>query len=284
MRLIEQVKNCTTEEAYSLITNAITQLNETSLKVEQLGFLNGSTKFTPIFKGFIPIDTRIKYSNFSVETYGMQTTDYFYEFADFIKKYNINVTSNFNIIMNLEYFINEYFGYPNKTKRREDIFNKLAWETTKTDEEYFTALQNNKIGDLKGLGVAECTERSALAQQILSLSDIESYYCIGCVQRDERQEEHCFNIVKRKNDYALLDYSLPVTSYNKEGKINAFYPYVGVMTNDEFQEFSEKGILKRFPNYEYREGKQNLLKGERAYIVGKTTILQQEKPNIEKQQ
>ena len=42
-------------------------------------------------------------------------------------------------------------------------------KTTKTDSEYFDALENNKIGDLKGMGAALCTERSALAQQILSL-------------------------------------------------------------------------------------------------------------------
>ena len=44
--------------------------------------------------------------------------------------------------------------------------------------EYFDVLDNNKIGDLKSKGAAECTERSAVAQQILSIFGIESYYCM----------------------------------------------------------------------------------------------------------
>lgn len=61
------------------------------------------------------------------------------------------------------------------------------------DEEYFEALENNKIGDLKGKGVAQCTERGAIAQQILSLFGTESYYCMVCVDLGSKQEGHCFN-------------------------------------------------------------------------------------------
>ena len=74
----------------------------------------------------------------------MQTTDYMYEFAHFVKQYNIN--SKASLIHNLEYFINSYFGMPGKGDR-EQIFNEVAWNTTTTDEEFFAALENNKLGD-----------------------------------------------------------------------------------------------------------------------------------------
>ena len=59
-------------------------------------------------------------------------------------------------------------------------------------------MENNKIGDLKGMNVALCTERSAMAQQLLSLFGMESYYCMGSINKNDKIEAHCFNIVKRK--------------------------------------------------------------------------------------
>lgn len=178
----------------------------------------------------------------------MQTTDFFYDFAAFIRKYNIN--SKGMMIYSLEYFINNYFGLPGKVDR-ETIFNDLAFKNTNTDEEYFKALENNKIGDLKGKGAAECTERAALVQQLLILFGFDVYYCIGCLDFDNKQEAHCFNIVKRKNDYALLDYSVPVTSYDKGGRVKNFYPFVGELSPEEFVEFVNNQTLKYFDNYCY---------------------------------
>jgi hypothetical protein len=125
-------------------TKEIEEADFNSDKVEKLGFLDYG-KLNYLFKGFIPLNTRIKYSNLSIEDYGMQTIDYMYEFAYFIKKYNINTKGA--LIHNLEYYINSYFGMPGNGDR-EQIFNEVAWNTTTTDEEYFAALENNKLGDL----------------------------------------------------------------------------------------------------------------------------------------
>lgn len=264
MDLLQRILECNEKDVGTIIKQAIEEAELNSDKVEQLGFL-GYGKLNYLFKGFIPLNTRIKYSNLSIEDYGMQTTDYMYEFAHFIKKYNINTKGA--LIHNLEYYINSYFGMPGNAER-EEIFNEVAWNTTTTDEEYFAALKNNKLGDLKNKGAAQCTERSALAQQILSLFGIESYYCMGCVDLGNQQEQHCFNIVKRKNDYALLDYSCPVTSFNKEGFVKGYNPFVGPLSNEEFLEFVNNGAIKDFENYEFVEGKRISTKGERLYVVG----------------
>ena len=176
MELLERILNCSSdEEADLIITEEIKTANDSNTKVETLGFLNYEKSYN-LFKGFISLDTRIKYANMNMETYGMSTTDFFYDFAHFVRKYNIN--NKGSMIHNLEYFINSYFGFPGKGDR-ETIFNDIAWQTTTTDEEYFAALENNKLGDLKGKGAAQCTERSAIAQQILSLFGTEIYYCMG---------------------------------------------------------------------------------------------------------
>ena len=230
-----------------------------------MGFLDyGNTN--NLFKGFIPFRTRIKYNKLALETYSMETTDFFYDFAHFVRKNKINTKGS--LVLALEYFINCYFGYPGKCSR-EVIFNDIAWQTTTTDEEYFAALENNKLGDLRGKGAAECTERSALAQQILSLFEFETYYCIGKVDLGDRQEDHCFNVIKRKNDYALLDYSVPVALYNQVGEIKNFYPFMGIITNEKFEAFVNDGLLESFDDYSYTDDKQKALTGkQRHYVIG----------------
>ena len=267
MDLLQRIMECKDEEIDDIIKEAIEEANANSEKIEKLGFLNYG-KSNSLFKGFIPLDTRIKYGSLNIVDYSMQTTDYMYEFAHFIKQYNINTKGY--LIRNLEYFINVYFGMPGNADR-DQILEQKALEAA-TDDGYFEAIENNKLGDLKYKGAAKCTERSALAQQILSLFGTESYYCMGCVDFENHQEGHCFNIVKRKADYAVLDYSCPVTAYTKEGKVNAYLPFVGALTNEEFIEFAHNGIVKNFENYEYIEGKKTNIPGERLYVVGSFEI------------
>ena len=269
MDLLAQILNCKSdEEADIIITKEINKINSSTPPIEQLGFLDYG-KSISCYSGFIPLNTRIKYASMNIETYGMESTDFFYDFAHFVRKYGIN--NKGALIHYMEYFINQYFGFPGKINR-ETIFNYNAWNSTTTDEEFFEALQNNKLGDLKGKGAAECTERGALAQQLLSIFGTESYYCMGCVDLGDRQEGHCFNIVKRKNDYALLDYSIPVISYNNDGSVKNYYPFVGKLSNEEFLDFINNGLIKRFENYQYVGSKKQKLDSSRQYIVGSYTI------------
>lgn len=269
MTLLEKILNCSDDEVDRVISEELANASENSIKIQQLGFI-GNGKANCVFKGFIPLNTRIKYESMALETYGMETTDFFYEFAHFIKKHNISSTGS--LLFNIEYFINKYFGYSSENSRSV-IFNDIAFQSTTTDEEYFQALQNNKIGDLKGKGAAQCTEKAAIAQQLLSLFGFESYYCMGCVDLNNRQEAHSFNIVKKGNGYAIVDYSLPVTLFNQDGSVKAFYPFVGEMTNEEFNEFVNSGVLKLFDSYEYHNNNQKvLINDQRKYVLGQFEI------------
>lgn len=269
MDLLSKILECQTdEEADVIIKEEIDKMQNTTQLVEQLGFLDYG-KCTSCYKGFIPLHTRIKYSNMNIEDYGMETTDFFYEFAHLLRKHKIN--NKGTLIHYMEYFINQYFGFPGKCDR-ETIFYHNAWNSAITDKEFFAALKNNKLGDLKGKGAAECTERGALAQQLLSLFKTESYYCIGHIEVDNIQEGHCFNIVKRKNDYALLDYSVPVEVYDSNGKLRAYYPFVGELSEEEFLEFTSNGVLKIFDNYQYVGSTKKRTGSSRKYVVGSYTI------------
>lgn len=270
MDLLEKISNAKTEEEVkNLVEKAIEEKNNNAHKIEELGMvsvLNGSKPYL----GFIPFDTRIKYNNFAMETYSMNTTDFIYGFADFIKKQNINKTGM--MIASMETYINSYFGLHHKNSR-EEIFNSKAWNSTETDEEYFQALENNSIGDLKGQNAAECTERAALAQQLLSVFGLDSYYCIGCVKTERKEEAHAFNVVKSKNGYVLLDYSMPVTCYDKDNNPKIFFPFMGVMNDEEFEEFIRGGNLKEFNDYEFINTNNKVSNGKkRIYVANQYKI------------
>lgn len=77
MDLLERIINCSNvEEVDKIVTVAIKNADENSTKIEQLGFLDyGRSNF--LFKGFIPFSARIKYENLTMETYSMETIDFF---------------------------------------------------------------------------------------------------------------------------------------------------------------------------------------------------------------
>ncbi len=271
--MIEKIINAKEEDIDELVKNKINDLNSNADKIEKLGFTDYINS-NPVYKGFIPLNTRIRYSNYGMEDYSMKTTDFIYEFIHYIKKYNLG--NKFQIIYFLEYFINSYFGLPGNISR-EAIFNDIAWKTTTTDDEYFEALEKNEIGMLKNKGAAQCTERSAIAEQILSILDFEVFYCMGCVDLGNNQQEpHCFNIVKRKNDYTIVDYSCPIREYNEDNSTDSFYPFIAIISNDEFIDFLNNGTIKNFPNYRYeiKNGKSIRVNEDnnRLYVVGQYKI------------
>lgn len=266
MDLLQKILDCKEEEVDAIVKQAIEDADAQSNKVEELS----SVFFSHPFKGFIPLNARIKYFGLALESYSMQTTDFMYEFAHFIKKNNIN--SKGRLIYTLELFINSYFGLPDSVhkERREQIFLTDIYSKTKSGDDLFKALENNKIGDLKHKDAAQCTERAALAQQILSLFGTESYYCFGCLGIGKDQEGHAFNVIKRKNDYAVLDYSCVVKSYNKENLL--MFPFIGILSNEEFADFINNKKIKRFQNYEFFDNESRPTTGERIYVVGEMSI------------
>lgn len=268
MDLLQKILDCKEEEVDAIVKQAIEDADAQSNKVEKLS----PVFFSHPFKGFIPLNARIKYIGLAPESYSMQTTDFMYEFAHFIKKNNIN--SQGRLIYALELFINSYFGLPDRVHkgRREQIFFTDIFSKTKSDDDLFEALDINKIGDLKHKDAAQCTERAALAQQILSLFGTESYYCFGYLGIGEDQEGHAFNVIKRKNDYAVLDYSCVVKSYNKENLLMTYFPFIGILSNEEFADFINNKKIKRFQNYEFFDNKSRPTTGERIYVVGEMSI------------
>ena len=278
MDIISMIINCKSdEELDSFISSRIDELNNSKEPIDQLGFTEYG-KSINCYEGFIPLNTRIKYASLNLETYSMNTTDFFYEYARIMREHNLGSKSA--VGNTIELFLDKYFGLPGKNDR-EALFDLKIWESTETDDEYFEAIENNKIGDLKGMGAAECTERAAMAQQLLSFFGFDVYYCTGCIAYNGKSEGHCFNIVKNSSGYSLVDYSITVPRYDEEGMLRGNLPFIGSMTDEEFEDFKINGVIKEFPMYKY-VGKERVFTGEnRKYVVGKYKKEQEQKEDSE---
>lgn len=275
MDILDKINNCQSEELDKIVNNHLIQMILESENNKKLGFPEnwGLNSKIIIHKGFIPPDTKIKYSNYSMNTYSMNTDDYFYEFACFIKKYQVK---NKGLLVKLiENFINNYFGLPNNKDMRDDFFDEIAFKTTKTDEEYFEKLDKLTIGDLKEKDRAMCTERAALAQNLLSFFGIETYYCMGCLDNNGVQEVHCFNIAKAKDNFILLDYSVPISIF-ENNKLIDLAPFQGTINQNDIERILFDGDVLEFNSYEYIKefGKIRKVSNNeiRKYVVGNLLI------------
>lgn len=265
MDLLSTLHNCSEHQLDSIIEEALNKAIIDSDKKEFLGFKKYKN-FIASHKGLIAPDTRIRYCNMSMNHYSMKTTDYYYEFAKYLKEYNINNKSV--LVRVLENFINGYFGINNTNKdMRDAYFNQLTWQTTTTDEEYFAKIDSLEIGDLKGKNIAMCTERAAIAQNILTLFGFETYYCMGAIDNNGQREAHCFNIVKAKNSFMLVDYSIPCPLIFMD-KIIDYAPFQGKIDFNEIEDVLLNGIYKTFDSYEYVQNSNEIKK----VLTGKTRI------------
>ena len=269
MDILQTILTCKDEELDSVIEKLINERNEKADKVELLGFTSLFSA-NSIFHGFIPLDTKIKYENTAVEIYSMQTTDFIYEYARYVRSHNIK--NIYAFVYNLAPFMNnEYFGMPG-INDRHDIFDTRAWQNSTTDKEYFAALNNNKIGDLKGMGAALCTERAAVAQQILSVFGVDTYYCIGCIERNNQSIPHAFNLIKIGDDYSLLDCSMMVGRYNEDRTQVEYYPFVVSLTQEKFNNLINNGSINACSEYYWVDKAKYRTGSERSYAVGSYEI------------
>jgi len=223
---LKEIQNTDVTKLDDLVKKKLDKIYEKEKKVDNLGFVN-NVKTAVSHRGVIPKETRIKYCNMAIEDYSMRTTDYYYEFVKKIKEYNI--TNKSAVINLLQYFSLTYFGINNNSRDlRAKLLQGAAQENSTTDDEFWKNLDNSEIGDFKGKNVAMCTERAALAQNLLTLFDFNSYYCMGVVKSGDRLEDHCFNIVEAKDEYRIVDTSMPIKKKTDQGKL-IYKPFIGAI-------------------------------------------------------
>jgi len=254
MNLQEKILKCNDLELDKIITLEIKKINLKAKKIKLLGYIKNS-EFTPPHKGFIHMDTKIS-PNILTEPYSIKTTDYFYEFARYIR--NNNITSNYHLYCSILHFsISYFFNMNNNT----------------TFESFLRLSKMNDLGDFKHKNTAACCEYSILAQNLLSLFGFESYICFGYLTGNQKENPvplpHAYNILKSENKYYLVDYMNPIDVY-KDGKKVNYWLFEGSIPKKDLSDFLSGKISKEFNEYNIVEDnleyKRELTNEKRKYF------------------
>jgi hypothetical protein len=118
--------------------------------------------------------------------------------------------------------IQDYFGDYSNIEERMDNYPDIDFIQD--------GIPIGKVSDLKGKNSAMCVERAMVAQNLLKLFGINSYYkCSGIVKNDKK-EVHSYNVVEFDGKYYIFDATMPTL---KDEEIS---PLVAEISKEAFEE------------------------------------------------
>lgn len=289
---LEKLNKCNSKEDIikyvDSIVNGFTHDENTPEQIGTSGGLFSTTAYTNggTYNGFI--DPSIKISNASLGfSYRIYDKDYLYSFALGIRK--LNLPSDTSLLPFVMKYLDSYFGFPkDNIDRRDDVL--YNWAVTNADKFFsdnniqlnpcFSSAANQMqieggfpLSALKGTYSAQCSERAALAQNIMKLCGYNSSIMYGECESRGKKEGHCWNSIYDKNgNIAIIDYSNTVYSYN-DGQFVERKPYSNMVSSVNF--LIQNEILE-MPDYHYNNGKRVMDNKNRIYAVGKKINKQDE--------
>jgi len=169
-----------------------------------------------LHRGYIGSKTSVQFEGYAVSMgswYKLKNTDYLYEAVSRLQNNRESIKNSSTLFNNIEGFLNSYFGVPDADgvdRRMEVIDRRIDLNDPEIDDdEYFDRLENIDISIFKNEHVAQCSERAAMAQNIMSMFGYETYYANGDVSIDEKPDFHAYNIVADASERKyIIDYSV----------------------------------------------------------------------------
>ena len=235
----ETLFNASSEDARKIVESRISLLEEKSDKVDKISPMRSDQH---IHRGYISGDTAVIFESFIGSQYKLKDTEYLYDAAEYMLDNKEQIGNGRQFFEKVTGFINSYFGIPDMSKDRwATIESKTGFESIADDNEYWNAIDNIDISVFKGEQIAQCSERSAMAQNIMSLFGYETYYVMGDVSIDGQNEGHAYNIVAdTKGQKCLVDYSVTSTIERNGQK----WDIPTTQKIDDYDSFAAGGRLK----------------------------------------
>jgi hypothetical protein len=87
-----------------------------------------------------------------------------------------------------------------------------------------------KVSNLKGMNAAMCVERAMVAQNLLRLLGIKSFYKCSGILKNDKKEVHSYNLVEFDGKYYVFDATMPTL---KDEEIS---PLVAEIPQEVFEE------------------------------------------------
>ena len=240
---LEGLNKCNTSEELqqyvnTIIDNILGEQTTTKFIGARKGITGNLYQDNGYFDKFISPETQILNDTIG-SGFHIYDRDYLYQFANGIK--SLNLSANSNILQYIMPFLDNYIGLPKEN-------------------------------------VAQCVERSCLAQNILKMCGYESSINFGEAESRGKAEGHAWNVIGYDDGYLLIDFSN--TAHEIEnGSIIGRKPFSFSLSIQDFEEYKsgKKNLIAR--DFHYEKGKKVLELGNRIYAVGRSidkTILQKQ--------
>jgi hypothetical protein len=173
-------------------------------------------------KGFIGKETEIHAGEGTDLNLFIDDDNLYLNFANFIKTQNVK--NIFSLLTLTQKFVSDLFGQKGNAENR---LNKYSSFFEVIGQEQKTKVS---IKDFYGNNTAECLERSAAAQNLLSFIGVDTTLVNGKLKTNDKDELHAFNLIENKGEKILFDVTNPIY-FEKDGK-TCSAPYIFKLNGD----------------------------------------------------
>ena len=150
---------------------------------------------------------------------------------------NVNINDIFELSYVILETIDKYFNGKDNIGNRMNYYYSDDYEESK----------NNKISNLEHTGAAMCTERAAVAQNLLKFLGINSFFKTSGIILNDNKEIHSYNLIEFNDKYYIFDSSITNIINNQ---IN---PLIAEIDKETFNQlsapFSRIGISTTISHY-----------------------------------
>ncbi len=220
------------------------------MELEQIAEQGKELDLDAVHKGFISTSDTIQFSADLIDIndnpissrYTMKSTDYFYEFVEYLKQNNVK--DMMSALYAVSPFLRKYFGVnPDYTTKnnRSDAFDTMGMQLSEIQEKHGNEVFNEyfskwfDISIFKGNSMAECTEYAALTQNLYSFMGANTYYVAGEYSSDITKEAHAYNLVQLGQDaFYIVDSANPTITYDMDFNIVDSKPRIQQISRDDF--------------------------------------------------
>ena len=205
---VEEWLNKRIEILEQIATETRQKLNPFASAVKRNGLKDDITANTEI-NGFLTKNVEISKDLFSTG-FVLDDTSFYKMIVQHIKNSDKNLIRNNTYIMHLiQRTINDYFGVTATQERRLRVYNS----SISTDEDGFPIDKPFSVEKFKQNNSALCSERSAVAQNILSFLGYDTSMIYGYVlsEHSGKNEAHVYNCISLPNgNGVLIDFTNPI--------------------------------------------------------------------------
>lgn len=290
-KFIEKINECHSYgEIKQTVDRIVEKLSSESKDVKELGArlgLFGKSAFSVTHYGdFITPKTTIGGSSLGDVSYHIYDNDYLYDFAMGIKRQNL--PNDANLLQQIMPMLDYYFGFPkDNVDRRSQVLDE--WMEQNADafydehpemrqsewfdsgEEQMSVSRETPISAFKKQGVAQCSERAVMAQNLLKMCGYDSQVVFGSCKSRGVAEEHAYNLVSIDGKNSLLDFSNTVYDY-KDGKMVGRRPYSVALSDEDKRVFLSGDKVIEATDFHFENGKRVNENRMRRYGVGDTEV------------